>query len=274
MRKQLRQRYRLHDPGPLGLGTICLMVFDLLVLACLVWGLLWITDVPTLSHETLASDEASYAATPALPTHKLSPIDMQQPAEGAERRARSENTESEKRQEGERFIKISSGGDVLDESAPSWSCTYDMTTRLVWEVKTRDGGWRDHEHRYSWYRDAESGSTGKKDGGSCYQLECDTQAFIEQLNEEGLCAQPASWRLPTQKELQSLDHPTRFNPDAYTEFFPNVMSGQYWSASENQYSATLAWSVDFANGISYVSEKRLSRYLRAVSGPHKDWVKR
>ena len=118
------------------------------------------------------------------------------------------------------------------------------------------------------------GSTGKKDGGSCYQLECDTQAFIEQLNEEGLCAQPASWRLPTQKELQSLDHPTRFNPDAYTEFFPNVMSGQYWSASENQYSATLAWSVDFANGISYVSEKRLSRYLRAVSGPHKDWVKR
>ena len=56
------------------------------------------------------------------------------------------------------YSKISNSGSVLPDTATlgsganDWACTKDNKTGLIWEVKTDDGGLRDKDWYYSWYK--------------------------------------------------------------------------------------------------------------------------
>jgi len=165
-----------------------------------------------------------------------------------------------------RFIKLSSQGIPIDDDS-EWPCVLDSVKQLIWEVKQYDGGWQDHEFTYSWYQsenDIGEGGNGKEDGGKCYFISCDTHAYIEQMNAHTICGFD-NWRLPTNNELKSLDHPTNFNPDIDTEFFPQTMLGYYWSTTETPNNISIAMAIDFHNNIGYATAKRIGHFVRAVS---------
>ena len=153
----------------------------------------------------------------------------------------------------------------LNTSADYWPCVLDRNLNVLWEVKTLDGGYQDHQHTYTWLK-AESKYPGKKDGGQCIYVFCDTQSYLDYLNEIQLCGL-SRWRLPNETELRSLDHPQNFHPDIDRAFFPNTQSSGYWSSEESQGNPKLALIVDFSNNIGYLVEKRLAHHVRAVA----DW---
>lgn len=174
-----------------------------------------------------------------------------------------------------RFYKVGAQGQVLLDDDGYWDCVYDSITGLLWEVKTNDGGWKDHSHTYSWYeppeRDASDSSEiihrpeyGKADGGQCYDIACDTSSYRKAVNEEELCG-VSEWRLPYAHELGFLDHDENYYPDIDTRYFPNTAGDHYWSRTETPSMVTLAWSVNFYNGFPYTSEKHLSYRVRLVS---------
>lgn len=178
-----------------------------------------------------------------------------------------------------RFVKLSADGFEASNDS-QWSCVYDRVNHLIWEVKRDDGSWRDKEFTFSWYakpEESEGGGIkasasepvnlslqGKADGGDCIYINCDTASYIAQINSEQICA-ISNWRLPHDAELRSLDHPSYFNPDIDTDFFPHTMPGLYWSGSESAKNRSLALAVDFNNNIGYAKEKRSAHYVRAVA---------
>jgi hypothetical protein len=80
------------------------------------------------------------------------------------------------------------------------------------------------------------------------------------------------WRLPTNKELQSLVDYSRYNPAIDTTYFPDAVSSFYWSSTSLYCSSTYpnftAWGVDFYYGDdgNYCHVKSDSNYVRAVRG--------
>ena len=181
----------------------------------------------------------------------------------------------------QRFYKVDSDGNILPDTASEWQCVYNDLTGLLWEVKQSDGGWQDFEHTYSWYQPNTEemeqlalGSTvtdfpyvaerGRADEGSCYVINCDTYHYALAFNEENVCA-ASDWRLPSAHELGYLDHDSQYNPDIDINYFPNTAIDRYWSKTETPKISSLAWSVDFKNGIPYVNEKRLSYRIRLVA---------
>lgn len=217
-----------------------------------------------------------FSAPIELPIENLAQEQPELRSQVSDNQAEASIQENENAAEDEvdaRFVKISESGEKLDDDANSWNCVYDHSTGLLWEVKLTDGGLQDAEYSYSWTRqptpdevDAK-GSTdrlGIVDKGSCHYIECDTSAYVDELNQRGLCGL-SDWRMPLSDELRSLEHPTRYYPDIYTEYFPNTISGPYWTGTEVKASSSLAWSVDFNNGFPYISEKRLAAHIRLVS---------
>ncbi len=173
--------------------------------------------------------------------------------------------------EHERFFKVDFNGQLLGYDADFWSCVYDSSTGLLWEVKRDDGGWQDREHTYSWFfpgsdsnEETDELKAGIEDQGDCYGTSCDTHGYIEEMRQERLCGSDG-WRLPEAHELRLLDHPVNYYPDIDTQFFPQTMSGRYWTRTEVPESPSLAWSVDFHNGFPYIAEKRLSFHVRLVT---------
>ncbi len=105
---------------------------------------------------------------------------------------------------------------------------------------------------------------GKADAGTCYVIYCDTYHYTQAFNEENICAS-RDWRLPSAHELGYLDHKSQYNPDIDSEYFPNTAIDRYWSRTETPDVNSLAWSVDFKNGIPYINEKRLALRVRLVA---------
>ncbi|WP_157496999.1 DUF1566 domain-containing protein [Hahella ganghwensis] len=191
----------------------------------------------------------------------------------------------------ERFYKVNYDGELLEPNADFWSCVYDSSTGLLWEVKRDDGGWQDRENTYSWYFSIGEGSIGEgpigersmgagpmeeepmkekpmiegvQDQGDCYGTRCDTDGYVEEMRLEGLCG-TEDWRLPEAHELRLLDHPVNYYPDIDTRYFSQTMSGRYWTRTEVPERPSLAWSVDFHNGFPYIAEKRLTFHVRLVA---------
>jgi len=180
-----------------------------------------------------------------------------------------------------RFYKVNLGGELIPDDAAYWACVYDSHTGLLWEVKDNNGGLQDQEHTYSWYEpsdimEQDSSLLQEDDGGiflleigvsnkgACYNIDCDTYSYRQALNLQNLCSS-SHWRLPEAYELAQLDHKTFYYPDIDTHYFPNTVSGYYWAHTEPPQSLTLAWSVDFTNGIPYITEKRIPYYVRLVT---------
>lgn len=206
------------------------------------------------------------------------------------------------------FTKLDSDGSDLPASAEQWSCVRDNHTGLTWEVKTHYGrppftfipghlmenfGLHDVDHVYSWF-DSDMSRNGGNTGSqqlNCpewlkHQDVCDTDAFVQKVNNIGLCG-ASDWRLPTRAELLSLIFLENlkdkfFNPEADptpsvdTDYFPyNSYSNTklYWTSStspqfanHSEYRGIHALSVGFQGGVVNGRDKsnflpvRLVRY--------------
>ena len=191
------------------------------------------------------------------------------------------------------YTKISNSGAVLPDTATlgnganDWACTKDNKTGLTWEVKTDDGGLRDMDWYYSWYKPSgdNGGSVGYTDitkgAPNCSTKDnCNTYAFTNAVNAKGLCGKK-DWRMPTQYELMKLVYCSdgKYNTDGYctnytsvstptinSTYFPDMLSYRfgYWSSSPYAYDSDVAWFVDFGYGDSDINFKYFNYFVRLV----------
>lgn len=148
--------------------------------------------------------------------------------------------------EGNVYTKLDTNGADLPASATSWQCVRDRRTGLVWEAKVSFGELRDSDNKYTWYNPDSAGPVGYQHGGKCSGSDCDTYAYTQAVNAQGLCG-ANDWRMPTVKELHSLLKHDRNMPAIDTAYFPNT-SDWFWSSSTSARNNNLAWYVDFYNG--------------------------
>ncbi len=167
------------------------------------------------------------------------------------------------------FTKLDGNGNPLAASATSWSCVRDNVTGLTWEVKTNDGRLRDKDWTYTWYNPdstTNGGFAGYQNGGSCAGSHCDTHAFAQAVNSQGLCG-ARDWRLPTDLELLSIVSNDRYNPTIDTAWFPNTQASSFWSSSPLAGGDGHAWYVYFSyGGDGFGYYKDYPRYVRLVRG--------
>jgi hypothetical protein len=74
------------------------------------------------------------------------------------------------------------------------------------------------------------------------------------------------WRLPSIKELQSLNDPKIVHPSISRNFFPGAASEEYWSSTAMENRRDYAWTVNFDAGIVSYSEMTKPLHVRAVRG--------
>jgi len=170
-----------------------------------------------------------------------------------------------------KYAGLDASGAELPQGEPG-ACVLDRFTGLVWEVKTDDGGLRDHRHTYTWYDPEEDASgeldyRGTPDGGQCGGSACDTRAYVNAVNDVGLCGY-RDWRMPSRDELGSISDPRRTHtpPTINTVHFPRTQPGEYWSANDYQFQWDTAWLWNFGNGLDRVEWKSSPRHVRLVRG--------
>ena len=74
------------------------------------------------------------------------------------------------------------------------------------------------------------------------------------------------WRLPTQKELQSIVDYSRYNPAINTTYFPDTFPYFYWSSTTYAFYTDYAWGVNYIYGIGSFNNKGGIYHVRAVRG--------
>ena len=166
-------------------------------------------------------------------------------------------------QAGSRFAKVSFEGDILPAEATYWSCARDLASGLLWETKLSNAGISDVEHTYSWYQ-SERNNRGRPDGGNCFGVRCDTEAYAREMNRLALCGS-STWRLPSHRELDALIDRNYYDPTINQEYFPNTRGTVYWTATELENNPEMVMQIDFFNGMSTAVRKNLSYSLRLVS---------
>lgn len=112
-----------------------------------------------------------------------------------------------------------------------WGCTHDRVTKLTWEVKTNDGGFRDGGKFYSNYMDGRVG---------------DAFEYRNAINQMGLCGS-SDWRVPSVSELLTIfDFGVIASaPIVDGKWFP-FASSSYWTSNAQQPSYD-AWTI--SNGM-------------------------
>lgn len=198
-----------------------------------------------------------------------------------------------------RFVKVSNSGKALPSSATTigsgpddWACTFDTTTKLMWEVKSTDSGLHDRRWTYSWYEpQTTSPVKGWSSSGTCGLPKCDTQHLREATNAGALCGF-TGWRMPSRQELGTLvycaagpytqydawvrgypcaDYLTNFQPKTYTQFFPDidttVRNGAFffWTSDSYDVIPEYVFYVNFRSGGQDRVYKSDTRGVRLVT---------
>ncbi len=155
-------------------------------------------------------------------------------------------------------------------------CVKDNVTGLIWEKKTDDDGLRDKDNTYTWYNpdpktngsdvDTNNGA-GVQNGGNCKGSNCDTQAYIQALNNANYCGY-SDWRMPSYGELNSIVDYGRINP-AINPIFGDTKKSMYLSSSPHAKHNFYVWYVYFDSGRGYFryekyAEGKNAYYVRAV----------
>ena len=160
------------------------------------------------------------------------------------------------------LTRINQDGSVNDGSdyvKKPWACVRDNQSGLVWEVKSNEHGLQNINNTYSWYDPDEKtngGFDGKANGGACTGSNCDTDSYIKAVNAKKLCGLN-DWYLPSRFELNTIvdagvPPPGPTLPKA---FFPESLSGKYWTDTTFKTRRAGAWVWRFDQGSDYVAEK-------------------
>lgn len=177
---------------------------------------------------------------------------------------------------GFRFVKISEKGTETSNTENDWACVKDERTGLIWEKKT-NSGLHNKDDTYSWYiRNGylNGGAAGVENASRnvCHGYSsdddltyCNTQAFLDRVNEEALCGY-SDWRLPYREELRNIADLSVINPSIDTDFFPNTLGEFYWTASPFASSVDYAWIYDFYDGYGNFYPRSNSYRVRLVRG--------
>lgn len=169
------------------------------------------------------------------------------------------------------FARLDTAGAELDDDAPGpHECVLDRRTGLLWEVKLAAPGARHRDQTYSWYSAdgaTNGGESGLRGGGDCVLERCDTEAYVEAVNAEGLCGR-ADWRLPSRDEALTLLDPARIGqgPAVDPVYFPETAAAEYWTATTFSLYPQGAWAVDTVYGQDRVDWKTGAKRLLLVSG--------
>jgi hypothetical protein len=126
----------------------------------------------------------------------------------------------------------------------------DLTTGLMWEQKTDDGGLGDKDNMYTWQEALE---------------------WITELNAANYLGYH-DWRLPSVKELQTIIDYSRSLPAVNPAYFPNTASSIYWTSTTVIDDKDYAWAIWFNYGYidfnwQYFEGKTATASVRAVRGP-------
>ncbi len=143
------------------------------------------------------------------------------------------------------YTRLDAQGATLPDNALSWIMVKDNVTGLIWEVKTTDGSIHDKDNTYTWY---------------------DTEDYIQVLNSANFGGY-SDWRLPTIKELTTIENFATYNPIINTAYFPNTNSDYFWSDTTVAVNPDYAWGTHFSWGHGHsLSKSDASYYVRAVRG--------
>jgi hypothetical protein len=95
-----------------------------------------------------------------------------------------------------------------------------------------------------------------------------TMTWEEALNYASTLSLAGSsgWRLPNIKEIQSLNDPKLFKPSFNKAYFPNILSGNFWSSTSQVNAPAKAWDIDIDYGIVSYSDKTLKENVLCVRG--------
>lgn len=158
------------------------------------------------------------------------------------------------------FKKIDENGNKLLSGETEWSCIKDNVTGLMWETK-QENGLSMAGDSFSWYS-TDSSTNGGREGDQisrpfiCFGYDefdsktyCNTQAFIERINKNGLCGYN-DWRLPSKGELTSIINYGTNVAKIDSNFFPRNGTSLYWTSTPYASTQEHAWVVDFHNGES------------------------
>jgi len=88
----------------------------------------------------------------------------------------------------------------------------------------------------------------------------------ETLNAGAGFAGFTDWRVPNQKELNSIIERQCTGPSVNATIFPGTVSSGYWSASPYAASATAAWGINFLDGGDGANVKSSNLGVRLVRG--------
>ena len=90
------------------------------------------------------------------------------------------------------------------------------------------------------------------------------QAECEAACKASAVAGFSDWELPTIDQLQLLIDRTRHEPAIDTDYFRDIANDWYWSTTPTSWSASVAWSVDFYNGVVGYSHRNGYGFALAV----------
>jgi hypothetical protein len=127
----------------------------------------------------------------------------------------------------------------------------DVSTATCGYTDNGDGTVTDTSTGLTWQKASSSGKTWEQ-----------ALAYCEGLSLGGY----TDWRLPTVKELQSLEDYSRYNPAINTAYFPDTAASWYWPSTTNVLTTYYAWGVDFNGGGVSHGPKNAAGYVRAVRG--------
>ena len=169
------------------------------------------------------------------------------------------------------YLKHDKSGNLVSNNTAQWHCIEDTQNGLMWEVKSSDGGMRDKNNSYSWFRPAHETSLNQQHPGSADQgrcsgsTDCDTYSYIQAINEQKFCGH-SDWRLPTKNEMLSIVslEKTASAVTINNHYFPEALPSWYWTSSSNNNDTKYAWYVLFSNGITLNDLKEHPKHIRLV----------
>ncbi len=164
------------------------------------------------------------------------------------------------------YAKLDEYGNMLPDSATSWSMVLDNVTGLVWEMKTNKDGQRnyldphDADNIYFWYdsnpktNDGDAGDPGNWD---LTKPKGNTEEFIKALNDARFGGY-SDWRMPTVKELAGIanyEHGEEGPAKIDHRYFTDTVPGEFWTGTTVAGNPNVAWHVDFYDGALQMAGK-------------------